>query len=57
VLPETSGEFLTDKVMRAFISPCFGWQPQDVRSLNWETELCSCNNNVDPSNTTHLCGS
>jgi len=30
------------------------WQLEDVRLLSWETDLCSCNNEVDPSTSRDL---
>jgi len=32
------------------------WQLQDARSHSWETDLCSCNNQVDSSINRDLCG-
>ena len=43
---------ITDKLARGLISP---WQPQNGRSLSWGTDLCSCNNKVDPSASKDLC--
>jgi len=37
-----SGESLLTRLALA-------WQFQDVRLLSWEADLCSCNNQVDPS--------
>jgi len=49
-------ELLTDKVVRAFFCLTLAWQLQDVRLISWGTDLCSCNNLVDPSTSRDLCG-
>jgi len=42
--------------VRAFNSPSFAWQLQDVRSHSWETDSRSCNKQVGPSTCRDLRG-